>query len=50
MTYDFYIKQPMQMVELEMNLLIGGNLHLINALDRSVSHPLVKEFSQIPFE
>ena len=39
MTYECYIKQSMQMVELNLNMIVYKNLHLINALYRSVNHP-----------
>ena len=32
----------MQMIELNLNIVIDANPHPINALDRSVSHPLKK--------
>ena len=49
-TYDLrvFIKQPMQMVEWKVNMMIDINLHLINALDKSVNHPLLSRCSHIP--
>ena len=31
----------MQMSELNMNMKIGENPHVLNAIDRSVNHPLI---------
>ena len=49
MTFDFYIKQPMLMIELNLNKMIDIDPHLISALDRSVNHPLIGKYSIIPF-
>ena len=46
--YEFYIKQPMQMVESELNMIISENPHLINSLDRSINHTLTRKYSNIP--
>ena len=43
MTYENYNKQPRQMVELKLNMLIDNDPHLINALDRSFNHPLIQK-------
>ena len=37
------------MVEFKLNQILAQNPHLINALDRSVSHPLVGKYSHMPF-
>ena len=34
MIFEFYIKQPVQICELKLNMMIDENPHLINALDR----------------
>ena len=49
MNHEFYINQPMNMVELNLNLLIVSNPHLINSKDRSINHPLIRKHSNIPF-
>ena len=48
-TYEYYIKQPMQMVELNLNMIINNDPHLINALDRSINHPLLRKYSNVFF-
>ena len=50
MTHEFCIKQPMQRIELKLNMVIDENPHLINALDRSVNHPSIRKYSSIPFQ
>ena len=50
MTYEFRHKQPMQMVEMKLNVILDENPHLINSLNRSVNHPLVREDSLFPLE
>ena len=39
----------MQMVELNLNMIIAENPHLINSLDRSIKYPLIRNYSNIPF-
>ena len=39
----------MQMAERRLKKIIARNLHLINALDRRVSHPPIRKCSHIPF-
>ena len=41
MTYEFQNKQRKQIVDSKFNMLIDKTPHLINALDRSVNHPLL---------
>ena len=48
-TYKPYIGQPMQMVERRLNFVIDRRPQLINALDRSKNHPLIRKYSHIPF-
>ena len=48
MTYEFYIKQPKNMVEFKFNMNIAKNPHLINTLDGRINHPLVRKYSHIP--
>ena len=49
MNYEHYIKQLMQMVELNLSMMISKNPRLIKALDRSINHPLIRKYSNIPF-
>ena len=49
MTYELFIEQPMQMIELNLNIIIYENRHLINALDKVDNHPLIRKYSRIPF-
>ena len=50
MTYDHYRNQPMQSVELRLNMIIAKNPHLINSLDRNRNHPLIRKHSLISYE
>ena len=49
MTYEYYIKNTMPMVEKRINFIIAKNPKLINSLDRNKNHPLIRKFSHIPF-
>ena len=49
MTYKHFINQPMTMRERRLNLIIAKNPHLINSLDRSKNHPLIRKNFHIPF-
>ena len=49
-TYDSYIKQPRQWVETNWNMLISKNPHLVNALERSINHPLIRKYSNTPLK
>ena len=49
MNYECIIKQPMQMVSLNLNMIISENPRLINALDRSIDHPSIRNYINIPF-
>ena len=49
MMYSFYIEQPMQMIQLNLNMIIDNDPHLISALDRSFNHPLIRKYGNIPF-
>ena len=49
MSYEFKIKQPMQTVKLNVNMILDGNPYLINSLDRSFNHPLIRKNCSIPF-
>ena len=43
MTYKHYMNQPMQSVELGINMVVARNPELINSLDRNENHPLVRK-------
>ena len=45
MAKEFYIKQRMQTIELNLNMIIDINPHLIN-----VNHRLVRNYSNVPFK
>ena len=49
MNYAYFFKQPMEMIELKLKMLISKNPHLINSLDGSINHPLIRKYSDIPF-
>ena len=48
MSYKYYVKNPMHMVERRLNMIISRKPHLIKALDRGVSHPFIRKCSQVP--
>ena len=48
-TYDFYIYHKMCALEWKLDAMINKNKNLINELDRSENHPLVRKFSNVPF-
>ena len=47
MTYDYYIQHPIPAVELKLNMILAKNPHLINSLNRSHIHPLIRKYSHI---
>ena len=49
MSYDFYIKHNMHAVEWKLNAIVTKSKNLINELDRSKRHPLIRKFSHVPF-
>ena len=49
MTYKHYLHQPMHMVELKLNMNFAKNPQMINSLDRSKNHPLIRKYSHVPF-
>ena len=49
MNYEFYIKQPMQKFELNLNEVFFENQHLVDALDSCIIPSLNKKGSFIPF-
>ena len=46
--FDYYIKQPMQIVELQLNMIVDNIPHLIKTLDGGVNHPLIRKASHLP--
>ena len=46
--YEYYIKQPIEKVELNLNMIIAKNPHLMKSLDRSTNQPLIIKYSNIP--
>ena len=50
MTYEQYIKQPMQSVEIRLNIIITKNPNLISSLNRYNNHPVGRKYSHIPFK
>ena len=49
MTYKQYPKQPMHMCELKLNMNIAKSPQLIISLDRNKNHPLIRKYSNVPF-
>ena len=43
MTYKYYMNLPMSKVERRINFNIAKNPHLINTLDRTKNHPLIRK-------
>ena len=46
MASELFVKQPMQMIELNLKKIIDDNPHLMNALDRGGNYPLVRNFKR----
>ena len=49
MNYEYYIKQPLQMIGLKLNVIFSESPHLVNSLDRSFNYTLLRNYSSIPF-
>ena len=47
LTYENYIKHPMQEIELKINMNIAKNPHLINSRNRYHIHPLIRKYSHM---
>ena len=47
MTYDNYIRHPMQAIEIKLNMILAKNPYLINSLNRDHIHPLIRKYSRI---
>ena len=50
MSFECYIKQPMKMVDLNLNIVNFKNPHSIDELDRSIKHFLNRKSSNVPFK
>ena len=48
MTYEFYFKPSNPNRRKVFKRIVDENPHLLNALDRSSSHPLIRNYSHIP--
>ena len=44
-----YIEQPMPMLELKFDMIIYNKPPLMNALDRSITHPIFRKYRYISF-
>ena len=49
MNCKYYFNQPMELIELNKNVIVSKNPHLINSLDRSINQPLIRKYSNKPF-
>ena len=49
MTHKYYLKQPKPMCERKLNEIIAKNSKLINCVNRNICHPLIRKYSNIPF-
>ena len=47
--YEYYIKQPKPMIEWKINMILAKYPHLINKLDRTKNHPMIRKYSYIPY-
>ena len=46
-TYEYYLKQPKSMLEGRLIEKLARNPKLIKAIDRTLSHPLIREYSNV---
>ena len=49
MTYDYYFEQPKSMGGKKLNQILSKNPKLINCLNRNTCHPLIRKYSNTPF-
>ena len=49
MSYKYYMNNPMSMLEKRINFIISRNPYLLNCLNRKKNHPLIRNYSHIPF-
>ena len=47
--YKYNLNQPMQLIERRLNKNTAKNPQLINALNRGKDHPLIRKYTDIPF-
>ena len=47
MKYKYYLKQPMQMIERRLNMIIAKHPQLRNSLSRDSDHRLIRKYSHI---
>ena len=47
--YNYYLKQPMQMIERRLNMNLAENPQLIYSLKRGSDHLLIKKYIHFPF-
>ena len=50
MNYKYYLKQPMQMIDRRLIMIIVKNPQILNSLNRDVDHPLIRKHIHIPFD
>ena len=48
MTYEHYIKQPMQAIESKLNMIFAKNPHLLISLNRFINQPLSRKYTDFP--
>ena len=49
-TFENYINNPVNMVEMRININFAENPELINLIERNKNDPLVRKFSHISFK
>ena len=49
MTHKCYPEQPKPMCEIKLKEIIAKNPKLINCSSRDICHPLIRKYSNIPF-
>ena len=49
MTYEILLKDPKLMLELTLRGKFAENPYVKNALDRASFHPLIRNYSRVPF-
>ena len=50
LNFKYYIRNLMQIAELNLIRIISENPHLVNSLDNNINHPLITQFSKIPLK
>ena len=48
--YKYYLKQPMLIIERRLSMIIAKSPHLINSLNRPGEHPLIRKYTDSPFD